>query len=472
MDTLPYELVERIVHDAIYNPGKGGWFGGLALMRRRSHHEPEAARIAATCRTFQKAVESKTFNDIDLDRSRLSEAKEILSRVPHRAQVITKINFKGNSRGGKHEVQTFARDVNALFDFLAWLRSKLRPLQSMALTIDGLSFHRAFDSQSPLHYLDSPYCDPSRLSFVSDLSLWRAGMPECTIPETLRCITSKFANLETLSWGFWEWEHDLVRGRAHRSGWFNHSTYIPVSSNIFLGIANSFDQIPASVKTFDFFYDYMPNIPKYNHVDPPTLRVIQGGVEEELTFKTYQTSQKLEKVDYKLSVCSAQLFWPDKVSQEQLPYWPHLREYYVEYRLCTPAQQQLFQLENISPEPEYPDPRETTIEQFIELLCRIKPIESRLNQFYLAVALAIARMPKLEYMKIELDAQYHEIADPHQFSFDVGGRTAIATWHCSEFIPDSEVIDTMKKAAYHRDLELVVRYTSSAQEYKEADEME
>ncbi|KAI1077849.1 hypothetical protein F5B20DRAFT_582955 [Whalleya microplaca] len=467
MDKFPFEIVERIVHEA----------AGIPLPPRRpSTNGQEVTRLAGVCRDFQKIIERVTFQTLRLTSARIPETIAILARFPHRIESVKQIQFVvllpeydeyASTRIETPAEQTinskaFSMDIGALFDFLPCLEGLCRDSQKMDLRIFARSptdyvcsesYARQFYSRKRPTFrhdvsfdLHEKRYDFSSLVLSRDFNqpaptfsfIRRLWFVEPTHPldsarymdvDTISYITSSFKNIEAVSWKFGDLEDDQQRRRVKRSN-----------------IADTLSLLPASVKSFTLLYKYE------SHLRVPATTLMPGETEDRLTYALRQASQKLECMVLLGVLGSPQLFWPKYSSAEQsLPSWPHLKNIWILYTEITPEGEYILRKYASNDGRNY---------------VHYEPNQTCLNKIYLAIALAVARMPKLQ--TISLQPLHLRTSVRFRFRFEIKGRIALATWESPPpiFFPSDELhrYDTFSQSGGSVNLAQLLKALSQGKE--------
>lgn len=243
----------------------------------------------------------------------------------------------------------------------------------------------------------------------------------------------------------------------------------------FLDLADAIKSFQQSIKELRLWCEYFPPGNQINF--PPTMLMLDE-TEDRFTKAIRQASQNLEILQLQGVLGSPQLFWPKHPRSEQnLPFWPFLRELNVKYHIVTPDGKWLFE-EDVTPNPRqtswgyqyHHDDSKIPSEEWPPNQFRYSPTQHLLDELYLAVAYAVARMPKLHVLSLSStnfeDGELYSTSI-HNFLFKLKERTATATW-CGfpKFIPSDKVVEAWKKAAYERDINLVFQFKEETRPLK------
>lgn len=241
-----------------------------------------------------------------------------------------------------------------------------------------------------------------------------------------------------------------------------------------LELAEALGSLPPSVKTFYLDIEYYP--PGDQDRSLPSMLMLDE-IEDRFTSAFRRASQKFEDIELYGALATPQLFWPKQPQPEHaLPFWPDLKIIRLFYHIITPEGEWLFEKD------EGPDPRHTEI-TYPYLLhpdnipdedrhpnqFRFTPKQDLLDEFYLAVAHAVARMPKLRQMflaSINFDEEWNHFENfhIHNFELKINGRVGTATWtSCPLFTPSDAVIKAWEKMAYDRDIKLVIELVTKTE---------
>lgn len=201
------------------------------------------------------------------------------------------------------------------------------------------------------------------------------------------------------------------------------------------------------------------------------MTLFPGESEDQFTKVFFQVTQGLEHVDARGVLGSPQLFWPkDPSSEQSLPFWPHLKTLTLHFYPATPEGKWLFERDPIAGQQDawYPGQSHFPEEMYATRCYRCWPNQDLLDELYLAVARAVARMPQLRSLSLSglmYDGIKYFCTEFHTFQLEVKGRTATATWsHTPEFVPSGRVLQAWEQAASERDLELTTNFTHSGKE--------
>lgn len=116
----------------------------------------------------------------------------------------------------------------------------------------------------------------------------------------------------------------------------------------FLDLADAIKSFQPSIKELRLWCEYFPPGNQINF--PPTMLMLDE-TEDRFTKAIRQASQNLEILQLQGVLGSPQLFWPKHPRSEQnLPFWPFLRELNVKYHIVTPDGKWLFE-EDVTPNP-------------------------------------------------------------------------------------------------------------------------
>ncbi|OTA60668.1 hypothetical protein K449DRAFT_435059 [Hypoxylon sp. EC38] len=407
MDRLPLELVEHIIHEVVdINTESMPCDDDLIQTAKNTY---EVTKLAGVSRLFQVIVERLTFSVLYLRENRIPKAISILDRLPHRIRSLRALRIK---------IEPERIDqITLLFDFLSWLRLRPHIAKKIYLSLE-------VDVPSAANYKDllshKAWLRSSRIpQFPFDVYLQFQHLTFGP-PPNIGTILGMISNFTHLNYLNLEVDDACCSRRRIRD----------IQSKTIETLNN--------VPPVKFFIFDTHGFRHKNHF----MTLMPGDSEDRMASALRQLSQRLEEGKFRGVLGSPQLFWPKQLAPEQPgPYWPDLDCIDILYEPQMPSGERLFLIDG-----------------------QWHPNQTRLDEFYRAVAFAITRMPKLRTMNLKA-LLWWELLTPyyfHIFSFVVRGKVATATWRAlPRYVPCEEIIQILKQAAHHRDLELVVEIDSS-----------
>lgn len=187
---------------------------------------------------------------------------------------------------------------------------------------------------------------------------------------------------------------------------------------------------------------------------------MDGNAEDPLSSRLRDFSQQLTAIHLEDIVVGKELFWPIAPKDDtQLPSWPKLTSFRLQYTITTPSGGWYFE-RNPAEEGEDADGGgDSDLEdQYSRMQEHLRPpLEDRfpqssrtkvsselINEFYVSAGRAAQRMPKLKYMHLETSSGQGR----HWFQYEVKGKTATATWaDMILFQPEERVLEVWRDAA-------------------------
>ncbi|KAI2473170.1 hypothetical protein F4781DRAFT_427581 [Annulohypoxylon bovei var. microspora] len=477
MDRLPQTLLEDIISIVADD----------ASTISRSARKKAVAPYAIVSFNFRRAVERITFGSLEINLSDVIKASIILNRHARWLYVKNIIlnvllpRYEGeptirleNPREMERNSNVFTQNILALFDLLSqWPGKDLSAPNRPALI--SLAVHVSSRTDTYLKAYGDILFHEERSATANDAQVWRyhrsvlqlddsvtlpslqhVPISKLTFPTisyrrqisaiSLARITSvlNLNNVKFLSWQFGDVEKkDMDLRIARRQE-----------------LANAIDALP-KLEWFELNIEYYP--PHNHDFDPPSL------------YETDPVSCALRRLGKRTkSLCiygalaSTELFWPIHGSNPTPePDWGSLERLSLSFHPITPNGKWWFKndedskIRDIELIVTSPEPDEIRAEEDDEWnLWRHAPIQRCMDEFYMAVGRAVAKMPKLVFMHLESAAHLIEPANRkfhiHHFVFDVWqNRRAIAFWYSMPgYEPSDAVMKVWERSAYERALEL------------------
>ncbi|PKX95425.1 uncharacterized protein P174DRAFT_419363 [Aspergillus novofumigatus IBT 16806] len=205
--------------------------------------------------------------------------------------------------------------------------------------------------------------------------------------------------------------------------------------------ANSFHLLPASVQRLDLvFYNEAPGCETFDPVD-----LVQGKVEDLLSAQLRGFSQQLTSLSLQYAVVGKELFWPVNTDENrQLPFWPNLTTFRLEYRDTSPSGEWHFETGRIE-EVEDAGAVRPLREMIRHPRYRAKAAVERIQEFYISAGRAAQRMPRLQCM----DLKCFSPLVSHGFVYEVKGKAATAAWtDPAAYAPAEGVLNVWRDAAF------------------------
>jgi Family of unknown function (DUF6546) len=184
---------------------------------------------------------------------------------------------------------------------------------------------------------------------------------------------------------------------------------------------------PSSIEHLCLKYEnYLPQDEKYQ---PPNIILANMfGPEDIFSTNLRILSQQLTTLKLSWLVIGTNLFWPMDAAA-QIPYWPKLKTFSLEYNPVTPTGKWLFAL---APELQLFPP------------FRFKAVDDPMNDFYEATGRAAMRMPCLESMDLRPVMAFER----HWFEYRVKDGKASVNWGSNpRFEPGERVLGVWREAA-------------------------
>ncbi|TGJ85443.1 hypothetical protein E0Z10_g3299 [Xylaria hypoxylon] len=224
-------------------------------------------------------------------------------------------------------------------------------------------------------------------------------------------------------------------------------------------MAKALEQMPDSVGSMRFNVVYYPPVDQ----NFQGQRTCEGDDQSDpLTVAYRNVTQRMTVVDVHGMLGTPELFWPKQVNAENpAPFWPNLKYMELRYHILDPTGEWLFEPDT------HADPRQQADLPFFDLPADLTPKEDlrpmqnrytanqdKMDEFYYAVANAVANMPKLEHLRVQAITYWTgNIAPFHVFKFTTDGRIGCATWSGTPpFEPSVYVLKAWRKMAHKRGL--------------------
>ncbi|KAF4219271.1 hypothetical protein CNMCM5878_003575 [Aspergillus fumigatiaffinis] len=204
--------------------------------------------------------------------------------------------------------------------------------------------------------------------------------------------------------------------------------------------ANTFHLLPPSVQRFDLvFYNETSGCETFDLID-----LVQGKVEDLLSAQLRDFSQQLTSLSLQYAVIGKELFWPVNTAENtQLPFWPNLTTFRLEYRGTSPSGERYFE---IGPIEEVEDGGAVRpLREIRHPRYRAKAAVELIRELYISAGRAAQRMPRLQCM----DLKCFSSLVSHGFVYEVKGKAATATWtDPAAYVPDEGVVNVWRDAAF------------------------
>lgn len=181
------------------------------------------------------------------------------------------------------------------------------------------------------------------------------------------------------------------------------------------------------------------------------------NIEDPLCASLRQFSQRLTAIALENLTVGKELFWPVN-TKDELPFWPNLTTFYLEYTMVTPSGKWLFERNPEENEDEWQIDHSEDERQYMHMPSHLlPPVEDQfsepfrtkvsselINDFYMSAGRAAQRMPKLRYIEIEIMWGRTQ----HSFKYTTNGETATATWaDLIVFRPEERVLQVWRDVA-------------------------
>ncbi|KAI0539188.1 hypothetical protein GGR58DRAFT_465500 [Xylaria digitata] len=454
---LPLEVLEKIVCLAVL-PGTSGKMG----------------QVASVNSLWQSIVEKKTFEHLRLGVEDISTAMRIFQNRPERFCLVRLIIFNvvlptysaADCTTAESPQDRFRNDIafsmsmNALLDHLGQWPSTG---QALELQLDVFS---PTDARFLIgnHWVRSWYgVVPGDIlhnrMYGAVLELYRKtnnpvpAVTKLTIRDDceryiavsgFECLLSVLTGLKELDirhWDLFKHSPDFVRRLNRRR------------------MAKALEQMSDGVRSMRFNVVYYPPA---DQSFPGNRTCEEGNQSDPLTVAYRNVTQKMTVVDVHGMLGTPELFWPKEVNAESpAPFWPNLKRMELQYHILDPTGEWLFDSDS------RPGSRHQADLPFFDLPSNLIPTEDlvpmqnrytanqqKMDDFYSAVAKAVANMPKLEHLRVQAITYWNgNIAPFHVFKFTLNGIMGRATWSGTPpFKPSVDVIGAWHKMAYERDL--------------------
>jgi hypothetical protein len=217
---------------------------------------------------------------------------------------------------------------------------------------------------------------------------------------------------------------------------------------------------PSTLEHLDLIYQCHP--PRDEKYAPPNLIIVgMFGPEDLFSTDLRILSQQLTTLKLGWLTVGTNLFWPFEAKNDgnssiaQLPHWPRLKFFELEYNPVAPTGKWLFELPCGEQIPEAEGPRIPFSDYLPEELIplpedqvlrpfRAKAVDDLMSDFYEAAGRAATRMPCLENMCLRPVMAFQR----HWFEYNVGYGRATVTWGSNpEFLPEERVLGVWREAA-------------------------
>ncbi|ROV96322.1 hypothetical protein VMCG_07667 [Cytospora schulzeri] len=448
LTSLPYEIRDHIIRCVFQT-------------------SPESAvSCASVCREWQVLVEKRTFRHLKFDHSGLENVRRILT--PTRQGYIRQIHFEAllaeydpmhrmyREEGETTEVQrannrAFTDAIVGFFEILSgWdLDVSANRSTGIELFLGASSPSDSGTATAPYRRLRKTWQDSVlELDFGQDIlpdyelprlpmiTSFVYGNGRNTAPSVCCWIAAKLPNLREIRWGFEDydaWETSPTRRKQLR-----------------LDFARGLADIPESLRKFSlhFGHDSLCN----QAVDPPVL--VEGPIftsPDPLSEALRSLSLNLETFHLEGAVVlGEELFWP-KEGQECT--WPCLEEMEVHLDCTSPSGVWLYRHNPKQPLP--PPPK--SMSPYRRYLFRSHPVTELISRYFLAAARAVAHMPRLRHLRVEIHGRIECALQYKVLGNDMLGSAEVYVSGPSELELTTEVRDAWRAAcsAQGRQVEFV-----------------
>jgi hypothetical protein len=431
MEDLPQELVDRIIH-----------YVKVALLEEQAqwvsisweHQYTPTSRFASyasICRTWKEAVEGVIFSRITVKDDELDAFETIVTG--RRRSYVTELSLTVSGLDGQTKAgepleeqsaknQRFTNALCKLFRILkVWedegVRKPLRlyfPMVSVA-PMDRLRAMASFESFVFTHVLTGlpEHMSLPRLSNVTYLNVY-GGSSRRLEPTTASTIAAALPNLREITL---EFDDEFPKDKDRRLGM--RTSFAEVIKDICLQ-----PRAVASIKSLGYTPD--------GHRE-------HGGnlVPSHLSYDPYSAglrifSQNLSSLS--LTTClDSTIFWPSPhESNAPTPYWPFLKDLYINFSLVSPSGEWYFTGPDYYREDDFSDDPDLYWEYY-----RVDPDPVTFSPFIEAFAKAVEKMPILEFF--HLTSEVEDVHGEGKFSikYHAPGRDAELT--CDEEEDDKTV---------------------------------
>ncbi|KAI0407030.1 hypothetical protein F4802DRAFT_555403 [Xylaria palmicola] len=433
----------------------------------------KAGRLAAVHPTWQSIIEKTTFQEISIESWELSIAFGVFRQRPERFGLVRRLIYRlvlppytaadckvmetGQDRFKNDLV--FSKYMKQLFSYLVlWpptgrtLELQLYPYSpNDRRCLIGNKWHRYFygpvrgdllHNRSHGSALELYMKDCEAAPAVTKLTL-RDDCERYIAVTGFDCMFRTFTGLRDIDVRFWDY-YKTRQAALRRS---NHRA-----------MGKALDNMPSSVGSMRFYVKYYtPADQRYDG-----QRVCQGDESDPLTTAYRKATQQMTIVDAHGLLGTPELFWPKKLSADSPePVWPRLKYMELYYHILNPSGEWLFEPDStMSPRQQADLPlhglpaKYTPEEDMHPFQNRYTATQEKMDDFYSAVAKAVANMPKLAYLRLQAITYWSgNIAPFHVFEFSTDGRTGRATWSGTPpFEPGADVLEAWRKMADKRGL--------------------
>ncbi|RWA09940.1 hypothetical protein EKO27_g5170 [Xylaria grammica] len=454
---LPVEVLEDIICLAML-PGTSG----------------TAGKMASVNSLWQNIVESKNFQQLRLGVEDIPAAMEILRNRPERFCLVRLIVFSvvlpvysaADCRNLESPQDRFNNDIvfsksmNVLLTHLSQWPSTGRTLE-LQLSAFSPTDARCLMGNRWVRYWYGVVPGDILHNRTYGAALELYGKTDKLIPAvtklTLRddceryiavsgfeCLFRAFTGLRDMDlrhWDLYKHSPDSVRRSNRRR------------------MAKALEQMPDSVGSMRFNVVYYPPADQSFQGQ----RTCEGDDESDpLTVAYRNATQRMTVVDVHGMLGTPELFWPKKVTAvNPAPFWPNLKYIELHYHILEPTGEWLFERDRHAGARHQADlpffdlPADLTPEEDVRpMQNRYTANQDKMDDFYYAVAKAVANMPKLEHLRAQAITYWTgNIAPFHVFKFTIDGRMGSATWSgMPPFEPSVDVLKAWRKMAYERGL--------------------
>ncbi|KAI0456032.1 hypothetical protein F5B21DRAFT_502783 [Xylaria acuta] len=451
LNQVPLEILEDIVRLAV-PPGVKGIVGQLASVNP----------------IWQSIVEKQSFQELRLQVEDIPKMMEILQNRPERFSLVRRLVLfvalptytavdctvieSGEDRFRNDLV--FSKSMNILLTHLGnWpptgrtLELQLYPFSPsdkrcivgnqwsryyFGIVPGDILHNRAYDSTLELYgKTDNPIPAITKLTLRDDCERYIAV-------SGIERLFQTFTGLRDIDVRFWD-NSNFMRRSARRR------------------MAKALENMPGSVGSMRFHVKHCPPADQTFNGQ----RLCEDNDESDpLTKACRNATQKMTIADIHGMLGTPELFWPKVVNAANpAPFWPNLKYMELYYHILGPTGEWFFEPDT------HESPRQQADLPFHDLPARytprqdLNPMQNRytanqdkMDEFYSAVAKAVANMPKLQHLRVQaLTYWAGGIAPFHVFVFKTDGRVGRATWSGTPpFEPSTHVLKAWRKMAYER----------------------
>ncbi|KAI7771642.1 hypothetical protein LZL87_005918 [Fusarium oxysporum] len=309
------------------------------------------AQLAALCRRWQPLIEEASFRELKLNAESVSYAIENNILTPRRLSYIRRLDYSFPPLDEAHP-PTVGPEIDTGFLPLLQLLSQI-PLQEEPL-VDLL--------------VSVPWGFPRGPKYLSKL--------EDSVKDNFEDLNPCLPEVPMIN-HFWF------------SSGLDRFFYSPRSICLIAELARSLHGLPSSIHLFDLNYYVRPTLLKDAMSSAPTE-------EDILSRELCRFSQRegLKDFSFEGSI-EPTIFWPSESDTAEEPHWPSLKAFGLTPHEISPSGKRLLVHKPWRSADNAADWR------------RMYPVDDVVNEYFVAAARCVSRMPKAEYLSIELKDSWY-----------------------------------------------------------------